>query len=208
MKNWYLILGIAAVVVLSMLVNVVRAPLYITDNTNVAVPVENGTSTNLNVTSRMQQYVGFFGRVWAEVRLNATPGSGTMYNKSVTNGSIYFFKTGSTPTTPFSNAGLGDTTDLNFSLTGYYKVTNHFVNSGRVCGTNSVNHLNTTDNYAVGIFKDSAATPNYFVCTDIQIKISQNGFSSVDGNVAFEVIAPKTVSYQAYDIWIDGEQVG
>jgi hypothetical protein len=215
MKNWkYMALGI---VVLAVLAISVKATLYISDNTNVAVPAENGTSTYLNVTSRMQQYVGFFGRIWAEVRLNITIGSGTMYNKTVDKGMIYFFKNGATPTGPFSPASINDTyADLNFSLTGYYLTGNHFIHNsttggttGSVCNKTNVWHLNTTDNFMVGIFKDSATAPkNYFLCVDIRPAISTNGFNTADGDVKFEAIVPKTSVYNAYDIWIDGELQG
>ncbi|HLC47769.1 MAG TPA: hypothetical protein VJI13_01740 [Candidatus Norongarragalinales archaeon] len=208
MRNWhYAVVGIA---ILGILAYSARASLYQTDNLNVAVPSENGTSTLLNVTSRMQQYVGFFGRIWAEVRLNTTAGSGTLYNKSVDRGMMYLFKAGATPLLPFSPASINaTTTDLNFSLTGYYVTGNHFINNGTVCNISSAMYLNTTDNFMVGIFKDASTAPkNYFVCTDIRPVNSQNGFNTIDGNVLFEVIAPKTATYSAYDIWVDGELQG
>ncbi|MFH1750439.1 MAG: hypothetical protein ABH863_02050 [Candidatus Micrarchaeota archaeon] len=203
MKNWQYWIGAAAFL---LLISVsVRAALQQTDNTAVAVPSDNGTSTYLNVTTRMQQYVGFFGRIWYEVRLNFTTGSGTLYNKSVTEGKIYFYKAGATPTGAILTAVNNSDTDGNFSLTGYYATGNHYVLNSTVCGVTSVDHLNTTDNYAVGIFKDQAATPNYFLCTDITQKSSTNGFNTVDGNVHFEVVVPKTSTYTSYDVWIDSE---
>lgn len=201
-ENRYL-LGVLALLLMAFTVNLVLAFPEVTDNTAVAVPSENGTSTLLNVTSRMQQYVGFFGRVWQEVRLNTTVGSGTMYNKSVSSGKMYFFKAGSTPTGVFTPALNNSQTDGNFSLSGFYVTGNHFVLNSTVCGTASVDHLNTTDNYMNGIFKDAAATPNYFLCVDILPKTSTNGFESPDGNVQFEIVVPKTASYLSYDIWID-----
>ncbi|MFH0971375.1 MAG: hypothetical protein V1835_02300 [Candidatus Micrarchaeota archaeon] len=208
MRSWQYALGAVFLILLVFVVNFVKAPLYVSDNTNVAVPDENGTSTLLNITSRMQQYVGFYGRIWAEVRRTATVGSGTMYNRTMDRGFIYFFKNGATPTYAFVPAINNSETDGNFSLTNYYITGNHYMNNGTICGIAAVDHLNTTDSYAVGIFHDSAATPNYFLCTDIQIKVSTNGFDTTDGNVAFEVVVPKTSSYQAYDVWIDGELVG
>ncbi len=183
----------------------VRATLSQTDNLGSPVPAQNGTSIYLNVTSRMQQYVGFFGRIWNEVRLNVTNGSGVLYNKSMTSGKIYFFKAGESSTGAIVPALNNSQTDGNFSLTGQYITGSHFVKNSTICGVASVDHLNTSDNYGVGIFRDSAAIPRYFLCTDIQAKTSTNGFNTVDGNVYFEVVVPKTSTYQAYDIWVDGE---
>ncbi|MFH1257337.1 MAG: hypothetical protein V1658_00205, partial [Candidatus Micrarchaeota archaeon] len=158
-------------------------------------------STLLNVTTRMQQYVGFFGNVTAEVRLNVTVNSGTLYRKDVDRGKIYFFDTGATPTMPFVPALNNSETDGNFSLTGFYVTGNHFIYNNTVCGVVSVDHLNTSDNYMVGIFRDAAAAPNYFICTDIRPVSSSTGFGAVE----FQAVVPKTGLYMAYDVWIDFE---
>ncbi len=206
MRNSQYVIGIIVLALIGLAANMVVATLHISDNTAIDTEVmENGTSQLINVTSRMQQYVGMYGRIWSEVRLNVTVGSGTLYNKSVDRGMIYFFKNGATPTGPFYGAANDSETNANFSLTGYYIVDNHFIHNDSVCNTTSVWHLNTTDEYAVGIFRDSAANYNYFICTDITPKTSTNGFDTSEGSVYFEAILPKTSSYLVYDIWVDGE---
>ncbi len=205
MEKWKYVLGALALILLVFTVNTVKAVVEQSDNLGVPVPANNGTSTLLNVTARMQQYVGFFGNVISVVRLNVTNVTGSpnyqLYNKTATSGDIYFFQSGDTPTTPFINARNNSETDGNFSLTGYYVTGNHYEynESGTICGSGWANYLNTTDGYRVGIFRDSSATPNYFLCTDISQVSSVNGF----GNVNFEVIVPKTSTYSAYDVWID-----
>ncbi len=166
------------------------------DNVNVPVPTQNGTSSNTTVTGRMQQYVGFYGNLTFQVRNNTNVGN-VLYYKTVTYGKLYFFKTGAIPTEPFTAAPTSALTNSNFSLTGFYNTSNHFDTQATVCGINSVNKLNTTDNRTVGIFYDAATTPNYFVCTDVGAFTSGNGF----GTISYEIIVPKTTSYLNYDIW-------
>ncbi len=190
-----------AVIVLAGYVN---SAIQTTDNLGVPVPAANGTSSNLNISARMQQYVGYFGNVVTMVRLNTTNASGSnlqLYNKSITTGKIYFAKSGATLTGAITPAMNNSQTDGNFSLTGVYITGNHFIRNGTICGVASVDHLNTTDNYGVGIFKDAAADPNYFLCTDILTKTSNYGF----GSVGFEAVVPKTSTYAAYDVYIDLE---
>ncbi|MEK6843187.1 MAG: hypothetical protein AABY04_01745 [Candidatus Micrarchaeota archaeon] len=194
-RKFVLLLGLALALILS---RPVLAAIFVTDNTAVAVPTANGTSTLLNVTARMQQYVGFFGQVNATVKLTAG-GSNILYAKLVSSGKIYFFKAGAVPQTPFTTALNNTATDNNFQLSGYYITGNHYMNNGTICGQASTNFLNTTDNYGVGIFKDTNF--NYFLCTDISTKVSTNGF----GTVGFEVVVPKTANYTSYDVWIDLE---
>lgn len=198
-----MLLGLVFVVVIAF-TRLATSAIQVTDNLGVPVPAENGTSTLLNVTARMQQYVGYFGDAVMMVRLNTTNVSGSnlqLYNRSILSGRIYFFKSGATPTGAFTPAMNNSQTDGNFSLTGYYITGNHYMNNGTICNVTSVDFLNTTDNYGVGIFKDSAATPNYFLCTDIVRKSSAFGF----GTVAFEAVVPKTSSYTAYDVYVDLE---
>ncbi len=202
MRSSYLWLAGLAVIVL--LIQFAQSALIVTDNLGVATPSQNGTSFDLNVTSRMQQYVGYFGNVVTMVRLNTTNASGSnlqLYNKSITTGKIYFAKSGATLTGAITPAMNNSQTDGNFSLTGVYITGNHFIRNGTICGVASVDHLNTTDNYGVGIFKDAAADPNYFLCTDILTKTSNYGF----GSVGFEAVVPKTSTYAAYDVYIDLE---
>lgn len=195
------IIGIlAAIILLSFAANFALATLSVTDNTNIAVPTANGTSTMLNVTMRMQQYVGFFGAINTTVKLNTGAGN-ILYQKPVTTGKIFFFKTGVTPTGALVPALNNSQTDANYSLSGYYATGNHFMNNGTVCGIANINFLNTTDQYGVGIFKDSAANPNFGFCSDVVQKTSTNGF----GTPAFEVIVAKTATYTAYDIYVDLE---
>ncbi|MBI5225398.1 hypothetical protein HY989_06020 [Candidatus Micrarchaeota archaeon] len=199
MSNKYVYGAIGFLLILAIAVKFASAAIQQTDNTAVAAPTENGTSTLLNVTTRMQQYVGFFGHINTTVRLNTNPASAILYTRLVTQGKIYFFKAGATPQTPFTTALNNTATDNNFALTGYYVTGNHYMNNGTICGQSSTNFLNTTDQYGVGIFKDAAF--NYFVCSDIVQKTSTNGF----GSVGFEVIVPKTSNYTSYDVWIDLE---
>ncbi|MEK6954250.1 MAG: hypothetical protein AABX01_04540, partial [Candidatus Micrarchaeota archaeon] len=67
MRSSYLWLAGLAVIVL--LIQFAQSALIVTDNLGVATPSQNGTSFDLNVTSRMQQYVGYFGNVVTMVRL-------------------------------------------------------------------------------------------------------------------------------------------
>lgn len=195
--KYLIVVCLAGLIIMS---QYVASALFVTDNTAVAVPSDNGTSTMLNITARMQQYVGFFGVINSTVKLNTGAGN-ILYQKPVTSGKIYFFKNGATPTGALVPALNNSQTDANFSLSGYYATGNHFVNNATVCGVSLVNHLNTTDNYAVGIMKDSAANPNFFICTDIRPVTSANGM----GAVTFEAVVPKTSSYASYDVYVDLE---
>ncbi|MBI5224473.1 hypothetical protein HY989_01235, partial [Candidatus Micrarchaeota archaeon] len=65
-SKYVLLLGVALAFFLS---KPVLAAIFITDNTGVSVPADNGTSTLLNVTARMQQYVGYYGQINASVKL-------------------------------------------------------------------------------------------------------------------------------------------
>ncbi|MFH1750393.1 MAG: hypothetical protein ABH863_01820 [Candidatus Micrarchaeota archaeon] len=193
-----LLIGLATVILLA---NYASSAIFITDNTGVNVPADNGTSTMLNVTSRMQQYVGFFGGINSTVKINTTIGAPQLYAQPVTSGKIYFVKNGATLEGAIVPA-LNDTdTDANFSLSGSYVTGNHFKNNGTICGVEFSDFLYTTDEYGVAILRDSAADPNYFICTDISPKTSSNGM----GNVAFEVIVPKTDIYASYDVYVDLE---
>ncbi|MFH1257889.1 MAG: hypothetical protein ABIG96_06550 [Candidatus Micrarchaeota archaeon] len=182
-------------------VNLVTSSVYLSGNQDVAVPADNGTSSNTNISARMQQYVGFFGEINATIILGFANNNTRIYQKPVTSGKIFFVKVGAALTGAIQAADADTDTDANFSLTGYYITANHFTLSSTVAGVASVNHLNTTDNFMVGIFKDSAAAPNYFVGTDIRSITSANGM----GDVSYEVIVPKTGTYTAYDVFIDLE---
>ncbi len=196
---------IGALVVLAFMAHVATSVIQ-TDNLGVPVPASNGTSTLLNVTARMEQYVGYFGDIVMMVRYNVTNVSTSsspnyqLYNQSVVGeGKIYFFQSGDTPTEPFTTARNNSQTDGNFSLSGFYITGNHYMNNGTICGQESTDYLNTSDNYGVGIFKDSTAEPNYFLCVDIVRKASAYGF----GTTAFQAVVPKTSTYTAYDVYID-----
>lgn len=186
---------------LGLLANFTSSSIFLTDNQNVAVPSDNGTSSNLNITGRMQQYVGYYGNINTTVILSAANNNTRMYTKLVTQGKVYFFRQGQEPTGTFTPALNNSQTDGNFSLSGYYVTGNHFALNSTVCGVESVDHLNTTDNYMVGIFKDSATTPRYFLCTDIRTMTSANGM----GTVSYEIVVPKTAIYTAYDVFVDLE---
>jgi len=171
------------------------------DTTNVATPADYGTCANQDVTGRMQQYVGFYGNVSMQVRNETTAGN-VMYSKAVNTGKLYFLKNGATPTQPFLAASpSAPATDGNFSLTGWYASANHFANQMTVCGVASTYYLNTTDEYTVGLFKDSAADPNtnFGLCVDMKQVASTNGF----GTTLYQVVVPKTASFTNYDIWYD-----
>ncbi len=197
-RNYVLVLTLVVVLLLA---RAVSSAIFITDNTGVTVPADNGTSTMLNITARMQQYIGFFGQVNTTVKINTTAGAPKLYDMPVTSGKIFFLKNGDVPSGAIVPALNDSETDGNFSLTGYYVTGNHFVKNDTVCGIASVDHLLTTDGYKVGIFKDSGETPVYFVGTDIAQVTSSNGM----GTPVFEVIAPKTSVYDSYDVYIDLE---
>ncbi|MFH1107429.1 MAG: hypothetical protein V1787_06065 [Candidatus Micrarchaeota archaeon] len=182
-----------------MFAGIVLATVEITDNTNVAVPSDNGTSLNTSVAGRMQQYVGYYGNVSMQVRNNTNLGN-VLYFKTVNFGRLFFVKTGATLTTPFTVAPTNAVTDANFSLTGYYNTSNHFDSTAVVCNLTNSNKLNTTDNRLTGIYYDAAAVPNYFFCTDIGSFTSSNGFGN---ELSYEIIVAKTATYIAYDIWFD-----
>ncbi|MBU1197719.1 hypothetical protein KJ765_04360 [Candidatus Micrarchaeota archaeon] len=182
---------------------IVYAAVEQSDNTNVAVPTNNGTSTNLSVAGRMQQYVGFYGNMSYQVRNDTTVGN-ILYQKTVTQGVLYFFKNGATPTEPFVNASTNSTTDTNFSLTGYYVTGNHFdtnASDGQCASNLDLKVLNTTDGRSTAILFDSstAGTENYLFCTNISSFTSTNGF----GTINYEIVVAKTPTYMAYDIWHD-----
>ncbi|HLC48410.1 MAG TPA: hypothetical protein VJI13_05025 [Candidatus Norongarragalinales archaeon] len=197
-RGYQLVLGLVAIVFLA---KMAASAIFLTDNTGVAAPSENGTSTLLNVSARMQQYVGFFGVINSTVKINTTVGAPQLYAQPVTSGKIYFVKAGASLSGAIVPALNNTQTDGNFSLTGYYITGNHFVNNGTVCGVASMDHLNTTDNYMVAIARDSGATPNYLICGDIRTVVSTNGL----GTTAFQVIVPKTSTYSSYDVYVDLE---
>jgi hypothetical protein len=178
---------------------IVLATVELSDNDAEAVPADNGTSNNLSIGGRMQQYVGFYGNVSYEVRNNTDPGD-VLYQKTVNYGKLYFVKAGATLTAPFTASPADADANGNFSLTGYYNTSNHFDTSATVCGIAATPKLNTTDNRMTGIFFDSIPdTPNYFFCTDVGSFASTNGF----GRIGYEIIVAKTPTYIAYDIWYD-----
>ncbi|MBU1197021.1 hypothetical protein KJ765_00760 [Candidatus Micrarchaeota archaeon] len=192
------VLSLALPIAFALLVTFVWAAVEQSDNTAEPVPTNNGTSRNMSVAGRMQQYVGFYGNVSFEVRNDTSLGN-VMYRKTVHYGKLFFFDEGDTPTEPFSAAPTTANTDGNFSLTGYYVTSNHFDTQDTVCNTSSVNKLNTTDNRLTGIFYDAAAPSNYFFCTEISAFTSTNGF----GTLSYEIVVAKTSSYMSYDIWFD-----
>ncbi|MBU1196970.1 hypothetical protein KJ765_00505 [Candidatus Micrarchaeota archaeon] len=205
-RSWH-ILAVAG----ALLAVVIASAIYVaaaaeqSDYTNWAVPAENGTANNTNITGRMQQYVGFYGNVSSQVR-NSTALGNVLYQKGVTSGVLYFLKGGATPTAPFVNASTNSTTDGNFSLTGYYSTANHFDTnaSDGQCGSNlDIKVLNTTDSRSTGILFDSSTpgTENYFFCTNISSFTSTNGF----GTINYQIIVAKTPSFLSYDIWYDLE---
>lgn len=198
MKKYLVLVGLVAI---ALLANFAASSLYLSDNQNVAVPTDNGTSSSINVTARMQQYVGFFGNINTTVILSAANNNTKMYTKAVTTGKIYFVKAGAAPTGAITPALNNSQTDGNFSLSGYYVTGNHYIHNTTICGVDFANSLNTTDNYPVAILKDAATTPNYFLCTDIIQKTSTNGM----GSVSYEVVVPKTGVYTAYDVFVDLE---
>ncbi len=178
------------------------AAAQVSDNTNIAVPANNGTSTNQSVTGLAEQYVGFYGNMSIQVRNNTAAGN-VLYQKSVNSGRIYFFKTGATPGTIFLNASTNTTSNENFSLTGAYNLSYNFdqISIQPLCGVNNVSYLNTTDNRQTRILYDNAGagTENYFFCTPIGNFLSTNGF----GRINYEIVVAKSVTYSAYDIWFD-----
>ncbi|MBU1197721.1 hypothetical protein KJ765_04370 [Candidatus Micrarchaeota archaeon] len=172
------------------------------DNTNVAAPTDNGTSSNLTVTGRMEQYVGFYGNLTMQVRNNTAVGN-VLYTKPVSQGVLYFFETGVTPSEPFVNASTNSTTDGNFSLTGYYVTANHFDSSASdgQCGSAlNMRVLNTTDSRSTAIIYDStgAGTEKYGFCTNLS-----NFATTSFGRINYQVVVAKTAGYNAYDIWFD-----
>ncbi|MFH0971910.1 MAG: hypothetical protein V1835_05075 [Candidatus Micrarchaeota archaeon] len=189
---------LAALVISLVLANFVASAIFITDSTGISVPDENGTSDMLNITARMQQYVGFYGNINTTVRLSTAVGN-NMYSKPVTEGKIYFYKNGATPTGAVVAAANDSETDANFSLSGYYITGNHYQVAASICGVADTPSLNTTDNYAVGILRDEAY--NFFLCTDIAVKTSSHGM----GTPSFEIVVPKTSTYASYDVYIDLE---
>ncbi len=197
MKYWSVWSLLAVLALSAWVVAVVQQ----SDNTAVAVPTNNGTSSNTTVTGRMQMYVGFYGNLTLQVRNNTATGN-VLYQKNVQYGKLYFFKAGVTPTAPYTAAPTtGSNTNGNFSLTGFYNTSYHFDTQDTVCGIASTNKLNTTDNRMTGIYYDSlsAGAPNYFFCTDIGAFTSTNGF----GTIGYEIIVAKTPTYTSYDIWFD-----
>jgi hypothetical protein len=180
---------------------VAAANIEATDNTNVAVPADNGTSSQVNITAKMEQYVGFFGTVAVAVRRNTTNGY-VMYNKTATSGKLYFYKAGSTVDGNVLAAPASSVSDGNFSLSGFYATANHFTSSLTVCGVASSNALTTTDGLNTSIYRNqTAGGANYFLCTDIANTVSTNGF----GTVQYEIVVPKTSLYTAYDVYYDLE---
>jgi hypothetical protein len=180
------------------------------DLSNIETPV-NGTANYTNISGRMQQFVGFYGRIVMEVRKETGQGS-TLYNKTVTSGRLFFVKNGENPDWTYLTAAENNSnTDRNLSLTGYYVTGNHFVfNESRLSEVEnstcnrSANYLNTTDNYKSAILCDTigcAGSPKYFFCVDIADKQSTQGF----GQVQYEIIVPKTSAYNSYDIFYDLE---
>jgi hypothetical protein len=190
----HVIVGLALLFVLA---RFAAAALYQTDSQNVATPSTNGTADQLNITSRMQQYVGFYGGITTEIRKNSTAGSGSMYSKSVTAGKIYAIPNGQTPTGALIQAKNDSFADGNLSLSGYYVTGNHFLLNSTVCGLTGVDNLLTTDNYAIGLLRDSAGPTNYLFCTDILPKTSAVNL----GEVSYEFILPSTKS--AWDFYVD-----
>ncbi len=178
----------------------VVANIVVSDNTNVAVPATNGTSSNVNITALAQQYVGFYGSVAVDVRKNTSTGY-MLFNKTATGGKLYFYDQGVTVDQNVLAAPANTETSGNFSLTGSaYNVSQYFTLSQTVCGVASTNSLNTSDGYLVGIFRNQTGFgANYFLCVDISNKTSTNGF----GTVQYEIVVPKTATYIAYDVYYD-----
>ncbi|MFH1107500.1 MAG: hypothetical protein V1787_06440 [Candidatus Micrarchaeota archaeon] len=168
------------------------------DNTNVAVPADNGTSSNTSIAGRMQQYVGFYGNVSFEVRNNTNLGN-VLYRKTVTSGVLYFLKNGDTFPGTLVNATANTTADSVIGVSGYYNTSNHFDSRGNLCNTLNVSKLTTTDSRTTGLLSDPNNT-EYMFCTDIGYFTSSNGFGS---ELSYEIIVAKTPAYMAYDIWFD-----
>jgi hypothetical protein len=208
MKAWHALLVLGVIMLSAGFVVAVIQP---SDEFNQGAPT-NGTSNFTNVTGRMQQFVGFYGKVAMQVRKTVGVGS-VLYDKIVTQGKLYFIKNGENPDwTGLDVAKNNSNTDGNISLTGYYVTGNHFVfNDSLLIGTErttcnkSGNYLNTTDAYKVTILCDTAAcagSPKYFFCVDISDKLSTNDY----GVVQYEIITAKTSVYTSYDIFYDMEQ--
>lgn len=172
------------------------------DQTNVAVPAQNGTSAMTNLTGLAQMYVGFYGNVSIQVR-NDTSAGNVLYRRGVSYGKLYFFKAGAVPGNVFLNASTNATVNDKFSLSGAYNLSYNYdrITLEPFCGVNNVSYLNTTDNIRTGLLYDNAGagTENYFFCTQIGSIASANGF----GPINYEAVVVKSPSYMSYDIWFD-----
>jgi hypothetical protein len=211
MRAWHALFAIGVILLSAGFVVAVIQPSDQVGTQTQGTPL-NGTSNNSNISGRMQQYVGFYGRVTMEVRKTVGVGS-VMYNKTVTQGKLYFIKNGENPDwTGLDVAKNNSNTDRNLSLTGYYVTGNHFVfNDSLLIGTErttcnkSGDYLNTTDAYKIIVMCDAigcAGSPKYFFCVDIADKLSANGY----GVVQYEMITAKTPTYTSYDVYYDMEQ--
>ena len=169
----------------------------ISDNTNVAVPTTNGTSSNTSITGLAEQLVGFYGNVTVQVRNNSAAGN-ILYQKPVTTGVLYFLKTGQAFPNAVVNATANTTADGVIGFTGFYASSNVFDSRQDACGETNVSKLNTTDNRMTGLLSNNT-NDQYFFCTDIGSFTSANGF----GTIGYEIIVPKTLTYTSYDIWFD-----
>jgi hypothetical protein len=188
--------GFFVVLLLAMAAILVRAS-TVSDNTNLGVPSDNGTSGNQTITGRMEQYAAYYGNVSMQVRNNTAAGN-VLYSKTVTSGKLYFLKNGATFPTNLIAAPANSTADTAIGLSGFYVTANHFDTTDTVCGVGSAPKITTTDSVDTGMFSEEDNT-NYLFCTDITTITSTNGF----GTINYEVIVPTTSLYTAYDVWFD-----
>lgn len=169
----------------------------VSDNTNVAVPTDNGTSSNTSATGLMEQYVGFYGNLTMQVRNNTAAGN-VLHQKGVTSGVMYFLKTGQVIPAAIVNATANTTADGILGLTGWYISSNHFDTRTDTCGVTNVSRLTTTDSRITGLLSNTTNN-QYFFCTNVSSFTSTNGF----GTINYEIVVPKTGLFTAYDIWYD-----
>ena len=197
------VLFATALIAAVFIANFVSAEPVAADQQGVTAPA-NGTANSANLSFLAQQYIGFYGNVTMQVR--AVSGPNSLYNRTVTSGCVFVTDgdhASGVPSWPAKTSSPDTFADGNFSLTGAYITGNHYntiITS--LCGVTTVYKLNTTDDFAVGIFRDgNASTSQHFIGSNIKNIVSSNGF----GLVQYEVIVPKTATYgnAGYDFYVE-----
>lgn len=178
----------------------------VSGSTSVAAPA-NGTADFLNITFQAQQYVGFYGNVSTVVMKSGGDVGKSMLNHTMRNGTVFITKAGNIFSGTLTPAPTDPWTNGNLSLTGEYLTGNWFTKNGTEgCGVGfdssyGMPQLNTTDNFTVSLLQnDTTGSPLFLTCSHINITVSANGF----GVENYQLIAPKTSLWTAYDLYVEG----